>query len=145
MQLQAFSTVRLDCNEWTTSISSQISCRENLTLLLENTRLARSQTQFGRSGEKTHNSLVQYEANNWATTVQFLGNRARPAHKPDHLNYIVAICAVRPCRPIGLWGVEAHTLSRQSALRWWSGCQPHARAALYSPATFLFVSDTDFC
>jgi hypothetical protein len=32
--------------------------------------------------------------------------------------------------PIELWDVEAPTLSRQSAHRWWWGCQPHAPAAL---------------
>jgi hypothetical protein len=37
----------------------------------------------------------------------------------------------RPWRPIGLWDVEAPTFSRQSAHRWWWGCQPYALAALY--------------
>jgi hypothetical protein len=29
-------------------------------------------------------------------------------------------------------------LSRQSAHRWWAGCQPYAPAALYSPETLFF-------
>jgi hypothetical protein len=40
-------------------------------------------------------------------------------------------------RPIGLGGVEDPTLSRQSAHRWRSGCQPYASAALYSPETLF--------
>jgi hypothetical protein len=37
----------------------------------------------------------------------------------------------RPWRPIGLWNVEAPTFSRQSAHRWWWGCQPYAPVTLY--------------
>jgi hypothetical protein len=37
----------------------------------------------------------------------------------------------KPWRPIGMWGVEAPTFSRQSAHRWRWGCQPYAPAALY--------------
>jgi hypothetical protein len=36
----------------------------------------------------------------------------------------------RPWRPIGLWEVEVPTFSKQSAHRWWWGCQPHTPAAL---------------
>jgi hypothetical protein len=36
-----------------------------------------------------------------------------------------------PWRPIGLWGVDAPTFSRQSAHRWRWGCQLYAPAALY--------------
>jgi hypothetical protein len=39
----------------------------------------------------------------------------------------------RPWRPIGLWDVEAPTFSKQSAHRWWWGCQPYAPAALNPP------------
>jgi hypothetical protein len=39
--------------------------------------------------------------------------------------------------PIGLWDVKDPTLSRQSAHRWWQGCQPYAPAALHSSETFL--------
>jgi hypothetical protein len=39
----------------------------------------------------------------------------------------------RPWRPIELWDVEDPTLSRQSAHRWWQGCQ----CALYSPETWF--------
>jgi hypothetical protein len=38
----------------------------------------------------------------------------------------------RPWRPTGLWDVNAQTFSRQSALRWWKGCQPYMLGALYS-------------
>jgi hypothetical protein len=31
--------------------------------------------------------------------------------------------------PTGLWDVEVPTFSRQSAQRWWSGCQPYAPAS----------------
>jgi hypothetical protein len=52
-----------------------------------------------------------------------------------------AIPVNRPWRPIGLWDVEALTLSRQSAHRWQLSCQPYAPAALYSPGRFLvFIS-----
>jgi hypothetical protein len=34
--------------------------------------------------------------------------------------------------PMGLWGVEDPTLSRQSAHRWRWGCRPHAPVALYT-------------
>jgi hypothetical protein len=44
----------------------------------------------------------------------------------------------RPWRPIRLWDVKNPKLSRHSAHRWWSGCQPHASAALYFPETLLF-------
>jgi hypothetical protein len=44
----------------------------------------------------------------------------------------------RPWRPWGLWDVEDPTLTRQSAHRWWYGCEPYARAVLYSPETLLF-------
>jgi hypothetical protein len=37
----------------------------------------------------------------------------------------------RPCRPIGLWDVEAHTFSKRSVQRWRWDCQPYAPAALY--------------
>jgi hypothetical protein len=42
----------------------------------------------------------------------------------------------RSWRPIGLWDVEAPTLSRQSAHRWQWDCQP---AALYPPGRFLVL------
>jgi hypothetical protein len=51
----------------------------------------------------------------------------------------------RPWRPIGLWDVEAPTFCRQSAHRWWWGCQPYALAAFYpqedSWYSFLLKSD----
>jgi hypothetical protein len=34
----------------------------------------------------------------------------------------------RPCRPIGLWDIEAPIFSVQSAHRWRWGCQPYAQA-----------------
>jgi hypothetical protein len=42
----------------------------------------------------------------------------------------------RPWRTIWLWDVEAPTFSRHPAHRWWWGCQPYARAALYPPGRF---------
>jgi hypothetical protein len=52
----------------------------------------------------------------------------------------------RPWWPIGLWHVEAPTLSRQSAHRWRWGCQPHAPAALYpqedSSYSFLLEAES---
>jgi hypothetical protein len=42
-----------------------------------------------------------------------------------------AIPVNRPWRLIGLWDVEAPTLSRQSGHRWRWGCQPYEPAALY--------------
>jgi hypothetical protein len=44
----------------------------------------------------------------------------------------------RPWRPLGLREVEASTLLRQTAKRWWQGCQPYAPAALYPPGLLLF-------
>jgi hypothetical protein len=40
----------------------------------------------------------------------------------------------RQWKPTGLRDVDAPTLSRQSAHRWESGCQPYATAALYTPS-----------
>jgi hypothetical protein len=45
----------------------------------------------------------------------------------------------RPWRPIGLWGVEAPTFSRQLAHRWRWGCQPYSPAAFYPPGIFLVL------
>jgi hypothetical protein len=45
----------------------------------------------------------------------------------------------RPWRPIGLWNFEAPTFSRQSAQRWWWGCQPYAPTGLYPPGKFLVL------
>jgi hypothetical protein len=44
----------------------------------------------------------------------------------------------RPWRPIGLWDAEDPTLSRQSAHRWQSGCQPYVPATLY-PQKYLLL------
>jgi hypothetical protein len=44
----------------------------------------------------------------------------------------------RPWRPTGLWHVKDHTLSRQSAHRWWLGGQPYAPGMLY-PQKYLQV------
>jgi hypothetical protein len=38
--------------------------------------------------------------------------------------------------------VAAPTFSRQSLLRWRSGCQPHALTVLYPPGN---IADTHFC
>jgi hypothetical protein len=43
----------------------------------------------------------------------------------------------RPWRPLGLREVKAPTLLRQTANRWWQGCQPYAPAALYPQVSFL--------
>jgi hypothetical protein len=43
-------------------------------------------------------------------------------------------------RLIGLWDVEAPTLSRQSAHRWRWGCQPYAQAAFYPQGRFLVLN-----
>jgi hypothetical protein len=45
----------------------------------------------------------------------------------------------RPWRPIGLWDIKAPTFSRQSAHRWWWGCQPYVPVALYTPGGFLVL------
>jgi hypothetical protein len=44
-------------------------------------------------------------------------------------------------RPRGLWEVEAPIFSRQSANRWWWGCQPSCRPP-FTPRT---IPDTHFC
>jgi hypothetical protein len=36
----------------------------------------------------------------------------------------------RPWRPIGLWDIDTLTVSRESAHRWWWGCQPYAPTVL---------------
>jgi hypothetical protein len=52
----------------------------------------------------------------------------------------------RPWRPIGLWVVEAPTLSTQSAHRWQWSCQPYVPAALYpqedSWQSFMLEADS---
>jgi hypothetical protein len=50
-----------------------------------------------------------------------------------------AIPVNRPWKPIGLWEVEAPTLSWQSAHRWRQGCQSYASAIIYSPGRFLVL------
>jgi hypothetical protein len=46
-----------------------------------------------------------------------------------------------PWRPIGLWDIEAPTVSRKSAHSCWWGCQPYAQAALYP----RMIPGTHFC
>jgi hypothetical protein len=43
----------------------------------------------------------------------------------------------RPWRPVGLREVEAPTILRQTANRWWQGYQPYTPAALYPQVSFL--------
>jgi hypothetical protein len=51
-----------------------------------------------------------------------------------------------PWRPIGLREVKAPTLLRQTANRWWQGCQPYGPAALYPQVSlFLKIPGTHFC
>jgi hypothetical protein len=51
----------------------------------------------------------------------------------------------RPWTPIGLWAVEAHTFSRQSAHRWRWDCHPYAPAALYphEDSWYSFLLETE--
>jgi hypothetical protein len=44
-----------------------------------------------------------------------------------------------PRTPIGLWDVEAPTSCRQSAHRWWWGCQPYTPTVLYPSGIFLVL------
>jgi hypothetical protein len=42
----------------------------------------------------------------------------------------------RPWRPLGLREVEAPTVLRQTANRWWQGCRPYAPVTLYPQASY---------
>jgi hypothetical protein len=58
---------------------------------------------------------------------------------PKNLQKRLSYPCNRPWRSIRLWDVEALTFSRQSAHRWWWGCQPYAPAVLYPPWRFLVL------
>jgi hypothetical protein len=58
----------------------------------------------------------------------------------------VRVRSRRPWRSIGLWDVKDLTLSRQSAHRWWEGCQPYTHTPHFTPQKhYFYVSGTYFC
>jgi hypothetical protein len=81
------------------------------------------------------------------TLYHFLLGKQSVTHMKSSIFWAITACKKkgqsypcnRPWRPIGLWDIEASTFFRQSAYRWWWGCQPYALVAFYHPGRFLVL------
>jgi hypothetical protein len=81
--------------------------------------------------------ILNWHGQVWVTTPSELIQYSLPTTDQDShsfLNKRYSYPCNRPLGSIGLWDIEAHTFSRQSAHRWKWGCQPYALASRPLPS-----------